>query len=149
MNNLPEIRDIHFPDGVSFFPLAPGWWFLSGALIVLFLAIFTILWVIKRSRKYFAEKTLRAINTDSPVLAAVEISELLKRICVLKYKDASTLYGQEWIDFLNSHNKKHLSADAAALLMLAPFMKSDDSHYTTDEAVEIKAFAKEWIGANL
>ena len=149
MNNLPEIRDIHLPDGVSFFPLASGWWFLLIILIVLFLVIFTVLWVIRRSRKYFAERTLQTIDTNSPVLAAIEISELLKRICVLKYKDASTLYGQDWIDFLNNHTKKHLSADAAALLMFAPFMKSDDLQYMPEEAAEIKAFAKEWIGANL
>lgn len=26
MDNLPELRDIHVPDGVSAFPPAYGWW---------------------------------------------------------------------------------------------------------------------------
>ena len=31
MNNLPEIRDIQIPDGVSFFPVAYGWWVVLAA----------------------------------------------------------------------------------------------------------------------
>ena len=32
-DNLPELRDIHLPDGVSAFPLAYGWWVIGLSII--------------------------------------------------------------------------------------------------------------------
>ena len=37
MNNLPEIRDIQIPDGVSFFPVAYGWWVVLAAGVFAFM----------------------------------------------------------------------------------------------------------------
>ena len=34
-NNLPELRDIHLPDGVSAFPPAYGWWVILATIIAL------------------------------------------------------------------------------------------------------------------
>lgn len=149
MNNLPEIRDIHIPDGVSFFPLASGWWFILALFLSLCLALIIAFWIIRTSKKYFAKQALEKIDVSSPVQTALEVSELLKRICILKYKDALTLYGQDWIDFLNHHAKKDLSKEATDLLKFAPFIKAENVKYTEKEALEIKTFAKEWIGANL
>ena len=30
--NLPELRDIHLPEGVSAFPPAYGWWVILGGM---------------------------------------------------------------------------------------------------------------------
>ena len=32
-NNLPELRDIHLPDGVSAFPPAYGWWIMLLSIL--------------------------------------------------------------------------------------------------------------------
>lgn len=37
MDNLPELRDIHIPDGVSAFPPAYGWWVVLAGVVALFL----------------------------------------------------------------------------------------------------------------
>ncbi|MBO5038775.1 MAG: DUF4381 domain-containing protein [Alphaproteobacteria bacterium] len=149
MNNLPEIRDIYIPDGVSFFPIAYGWWVLLTGLFLLFFMIKLLLLGIKKSKKHYALKTLKNINANSPVTAAIEMSELLRRICTVKYKEAAALYGQEWIDFLNNHTEDKLSGDEANLLMYAPFMKEQNSPFNEMAAEKLKTFCKNWIGANL
>jgi len=149
MNNLPEIRDIHIPDGVSLFPLAYGWWVILLAVILLFVVIKLIMWSIKTSKKHYALKKLKQIETKNPVTSAIEISELLRRICTVKYRNASAFYGKEWIDFLNSKTSHPLSQNAAKLLMFAPFMKDNDKTYDYKTAEELKTFCQIWIGANL
>ncbi len=149
MNNLPEIRDIHIPDGVSVFPLAYGWWIMSAALIVCALCFWVVMKQIKTSRKHYALKTLNSIDTQLPISAAIQISELLKRICLSKYKNASALYGTNWIDFLNGHASEKLTGAAAELLVNAPFIGEQSKTYTINEAETLKRFAKIWIGENL
>lgn len=43
---LSQLRDIHTPDPISWWPLAPGWWILAG-LIILGLIVL-VRWLIKR-----------------------------------------------------------------------------------------------------
>lgn len=149
MNNLPDIKDIHIPDGVSVFPLAYGWWIIFAVIVLSIIAWLGISMILKTSRKYYAIKKLDKIDTQFPIIAAINISALLKRICLFKHKEASALYGKEWIAFLNQHTKEPLVGDAAHLLMYAPFINVEDSPYTKREADEIKNFAKRWIGVNL
>ena len=149
MNNLPEIHDIYVPKGVSVFPLAYGWWVILAVAIGSILFIKILLWSIKTSKKIYALKKLKKIETSEPVDAAVQISELLRRICAYKYKEASALYGKDWIDFLNNHCSVQLSKDAANLLVYAPFMDKKDNTYDSSAALELKTFSKHWVGANL
>lgn len=149
MNTPPDIKDIYIPDGVSIFPLAYGWWVIFGTIVLSILAGLLFLWVLKTSRRYYALKNLDKVDTLSPVEAAIKISELLKRICRFKHKEALALYGQDWIDFLNTRSKQKLTLNAAKLLMYAPFINAGESPYTHTDADEIKHFAKAWIGANL
>lgn len=149
MENLPEIKDIHIPDGVSIFPLAYGWWIILFGVIFAIVLIKLILLIIRTSKKFYALNTLKNISTDKPVLTAVSVSELLRRICILKYKNANALYGQSWIDFLNLHTKDKLSGNAAKLLEYAPYMDINTTDYTQTDAEKLKIFAKNWIGVNL
>ena len=149
MNNLPEFRDIQLPDGVSFFPIAYGWWVLLAFLLFLCIGIkvFVAFW--KSRKKYYSLKKLESISTDNPVLAAMDISELLRRISLVKYRKSCALTGHEWIDFLNQHSSVPLSKKNAEFLSFAPFMNSSDKTYTPQDAEELKTFCKNWIGGNL
>ena len=92
---------------------------------------------------------LNEITMENPITAAIKISELLKRICISKYKNASVLYGKEWIDFLNSHTTLKLTSTTANLLIYAPFIGKTNNIYTATEVEELKHFTKIWIGENL
>lgn len=149
MDNLPEIRDIHIPEGVSYFPLAYGWWIILAIILGSILLARFIALGIRTSKRLYALKQLKEIDTGKPVSAAIKFSDLLRRVCHYKFKEASVLYGEDWINFLNEHTTLKISGDCAKLLIYAPFMNIDDKSYSTQTAEELKLFCKSWIGANL
>ena len=149
MNSPVEIRDIQLPDGVDVFPLSYGWWILFVGIVIAVLCIKLILWGIKTSRKYYALKELKNIDTTNVVEAGILVSLLLRRICNVKYKEASVLYGKEWLDFLEKRTKAILSENGASLLLFAPFMNKKEEKYTQEDAINLINFCKAWIGDNL
>lgn len=149
MNNIPEIRDIHIPQGVSIYPLAYGWWVMLVVGILSIVGMWFVFWAIKTSKKYYALKTLNNIQVSSIVSSAIEMSELLRRICNIKYKEASSLYGKEWSDFLVNKTNFKISERALNLLIFAPFMDKNSNQCSIEDAKELKDFCKNWIGANL
>lgn len=48
--NLPELRDIHLPEGVSAFPPAYGWWVILGGILLLLLLTELFLIVRRKSK---------------------------------------------------------------------------------------------------
>ena len=148
MNNLPEIKDIHIPDAVSVFPLAYGWWVIIAFIIALFFLIKIVLFIIKTSKKHYALKELKSIDVSNGIDAVINISNLLRRICIGKYPEASSLYGKDWVEFLTKKNIP-ISKDAASLLIYAPFMDKNTKKYKIKTIEEIKDFCKKWIGDNL
>lgn len=148
MDNLPEIKDIHIPDDVSIFPLAYGWWVILFALLCLYFLTKAILFIIKTSKKYYALKELSNLDDLDNVTAVIGVSNLLRRICSVKYKNAKVLYGKDWIEFLTSKGIP-LSKEASDLLIYAPFMDKKSKKYNPKNIEEIKNFCKKWIGDNL
>jgi hypothetical protein len=149
MNNIPEIRDIQYPDGVSVFPLAYGWWVIIIGVILLFFAIIFINNIIKKSRKHYALKKIDVLNTSNVVESAIEMSNILRRICLLKYKEASTLFGDDWIKFLVQKSTTSIDEEVKNLLLYAPFINKNTTKFSEKDAQKLKLFCKNWIGANL
>jgi hypothetical protein len=46
---LAALRDIHLPEAVSFWPLAPGWWIALGIMVGLAVAILALIVLRRRS----------------------------------------------------------------------------------------------------
>lgn len=62
MDNLPELRDIHLPDGVSVFPPAYGWWVILGGVVLAFVLAEIFILVRRKSKKLYALRLLN--NTE-------------------------------------------------------------------------------------
>lgn len=148
-DNLPELRDIHIPLEVSPFPVAYGWWLVLCAVILLILMIQFALYLRRYSKSRYAIKLLQNIASSNAVYAAQQMSEILRRICVYKYKNATTLQGKEWIDFLNSHARKKLDRRTGELLTNAPYIPRDTDLYNEQDVERLRGFCKNWIGENL
>ena len=146
-DNLAELKDIHLPDDIWMFPL--GWASVTFFVLMFCLLIFSPflykLW--RQNKKRYALKMLENIKTKD-VSGVARISELLRRICILKYPDAVALFGDKWLSFLKKHNKSALSKSQKNLLCQAPYMPQDKAVLNEDFDA-IKAFAHSFLEDNL
>ncbi len=103
-----QLRDIHLPESIGWWPPAMGWWILAFLLPLLGFLMF---WLYKRiSRKTAiktAKKLLSKIKQDSSsnnMDKLIALSELLRRVAISIYprKQVASLTGQAWLDFLDS-----------------------------------------------
>lgn len=109
-SSLDQLADIHLPDTVSWWPLAPGWWGLLTLLVIALIAIF--LWrrrAKKNTYRKLAQQALDAIyaNYQSSQNAAAflhETSVLLRRTALTAYPKTfnASIKGQAWLDWLDS-----------------------------------------------
>ncbi len=148
-NNLPELRDIHLPNGVSIFPPAIGWWLVLLAIVATFFIYQLIKKAIKHSRKIYATKIINHQDTKNPVLFATTCSEIIRRICQYKHREAVGLKGAEWQNFLKQNCSYKLDDKSMSLLINAPYIKKDNKEYTNKEVQQIKAFSIKFVGENL
>ena len=95
-----QLQDIHLPEQVSNFPIAPGWW------ILLTLIILTVLWSYRKHQKNnrlnASKKQALAILANNESLSAKECIELLKWVAMQYFsrQHIAKLYGQRFHDFL-------------------------------------------------
>jgi Domain of unknown function (DUF4381) len=108
---LAQLKDIHLPETVSWWPPAIGWWLLMLMAIAVTTAI--IYWAIKRKKQWqYREEAMvlldecyqqwRVSNNDVRCFNA--INALLKRTALTAFPEsnATALHGQQWLDFLNA-----------------------------------------------
>ncbi len=148
-DNLPELRDIHLNDGVSVWPLGYGWWVIVAGIVLMFIAVKFIIYLYRQSKKLYALRLIKNISAKNIVMAAAQISEVLRRICVYKYPQAVALSGKEWKKFLSEHCRYNIDDKIYNLLINAPFMPEDAKEYTPRDLDMLRDFTLAWIGENL
>ncbi len=128
-----ELRDIHLPADPSIWPLAVGWWILIAIAIIVAYLVY---------KKWLQRKQLKQTNQllqvellsirenfkqhqDKHRLAS-DISDLLKRFVrhVLKDSNATSLTGQEWINYLNSRVNSDVFSRYQTELTQAQYVKN-------------------------
>lgn len=135
MNAELPLRDIHLPDGVSWWPIAPGWWLI----LVLVIMIAMIIWAIRmnKARQLLRKQALSELQQIELAFSqhqnnqqlASDCSALLRRVCISRFArpDVAGLTGEAWLQFLNQHNKAALFKDEIAIALLhAPYQKEFD-----------------------
>ena len=149
MDNLPELRDIHLPDGVSAFPPAYGWWLILAA-IILVVVLFEVFKILRqKSKKRYALLLLSQAKSANIILEAREMSEILRRICLVKYPNAAALFDKDWIEFLNAHSKSQITGKALTLLIDAPYINPESQNFSLEDINNLRSFCQSWIGENL
>jgi len=104
------LRDLHLPEAVGWWPLAPGWWLIIALLFA------GLGWLLLRGwRRYrlnaprrYALRTLAAaeaeyISHQDPVRLAQQVSVLLRR-AMLAYaprREVAGLTGESWLAWLD------------------------------------------------
>ena len=104
------LRDLHLPEAVGWWPLAPGWWVLLGLLAVVAALLARRAWIRWRfnaPRRTALRELERLENTwragAKPVALATGLSELVRRT-MLAYsprREVAGLTGREWLAWLD------------------------------------------------
>lgn len=106
------LRDIHLPDPVSWWPLAPGWWIVLALVIIT--TTVTVISLQRYRRRHYRRlglQQLAAIElsaaTHSDQQLIQQLSQLLRHMAVLHYGPHSAgLDGNNWLTFLDQSFEK-------------------------------------------
>ncbi len=131
------LRDLHLPEAVSWWPLAPGWWILLALLLVV-LAIVAHNWLraYRRNRarrvahERFREYRAAYAEHGNPVALGRQLSELLRRTMLAYAPRASVagLTGEAWLEWLDSGLDQPLFADGPGRVLIdLPYRDPDGS----------------------
>ncbi len=155
------LRDIHLPDSVLWWPLAPGWWMVIAMVVIIALCIFVY------KKTYFNRKLNKNIklelsqyfkdyNEDNNAQVFInKLSALLRRVSLYKFKQESVakLNGIAWLEFLDSKlpqeqmkQDENLSFKIGVgnILLNGPYQAS-----INDDVKPVYELAKHWLKHNL
>jgi len=104
------LRDLHLPEAIGWWPLAPGWWVVI-VLVLLGIGFLLRAWLRTRARGAARRYALRQLDAivqqydehKDPVAFGANLSELLRRV-MLAYaprQDVAGLTGEEWLQWLD------------------------------------------------
>jgi len=146
------LRDIHLPDAISWWPLAPGWWLLLGFTIV---CVVLVWWWLRRKAalrvrvaalaewKQLMERYQREPN-DSQLVQGLSI--LMRRVALSYYprETVAGLSGEAWLHYLDSAHSlpktKPFSDGAGRLLLAGPYQQQIDG-----DVLALHALCGEWL----
>lgn len=132
---LLELRDIHLPDPVSWWPPAPGWWILIACIVVLLITIF-IAKKIYSGRQLKRDITAELDSIKQQFQKTQDKSQLAKSLSVLLRRASITFYpasniagltGSDWLQHLDatstsSSGDKKFQSDIGQTLLNAPYL---------------------------
>ena len=121
---LSQLRDIHLPAPVGWWPPAPGWWFILFAAIAIF-AVLACFWrrrfVKKRYRRIAVREMalLRTRDTGNIAAVLVEVSALLRRVAIQTFgrQEVARLSGDAWLSFLDRTGRTSGFSSGAAKVL--------------------------------
>jgi len=143
-----NLRDIHLPEPVSWWPIAPGWWLLLAALLMIFIAAFIVRKIYRSKQlKRDIDAELETIKqqfqqTQNKSQLAKALSVLLRRANITYYsrshfngESIAGLTGKNWLAWLDKTHAKPDSAltaknikfqsELGRVLITAPYMADD------------------------
>jgi cbb3-type cytochrome oxidase subunit 3 len=142
------LRDIHLPNPVSWWPLAPGWWLLVGVMLAVIVWLFWRWKQQQRDEQSLAlalselERLQNKHGKDTKALLR-ELSVLLRRVAMTQYgrQAVSGLTGAAWVKFLDDKAGKPLfSGKLAHLLTEVPYRPE-----TQAETTALLHAIRQWI----
>jgi hypothetical protein len=148
---LQQLRDIHYPPHIPFWPLAPGWY----VVIVLVLIIMGLVsyfcyrsWVKHRLKRIVLQRIQELeLQDEVKIHIAAELSVLLKRAALASYPRSlvAGLFGEDWLKFLDqTAATTQFTQGSGRLLIVYPY-QPEHEHIPSD----LFHLIKEWVKKNL
>jgi len=159
-----QLEDIHLPDPVSFWPLAPGWWLLLLLLILLGLAGYyayrhrDALWFVSWLQQRFTRQRLKqqlcaelnqcyhAWESHQHIeRLCADINTQLKRYCRLSAPAALPLSGDAWVDWLEQQSDITFLPEQRLALASGPYRPA--TNLATLDAAALLSSCLAWATA--
>jgi hypothetical protein len=148
---LKNLHDIHPPDPVSWWPPAPGWWLIVGAVVIYALVTW---W--RASPARWRGEALRELQRIERELAASgdgarcigQVSALLRRVVLTVREPAqvAALTGDAWLKLLDEiGDTRQFSDGPGRVLTTAPYARADANG--ADDIARLFALARAWLRA--
>ena len=130
------LRDLHLPEAVSWWPLAPGWYAVIAVLLIVCLYLLH-LYLRRRARgaarrhalRQFAQLTADFEQHGNAVAFSSDMSELLRRT-MLAYaprSEVAGLTGDEWLAWLDrDFDQPRFQGETGRKLLELPYRRPDD-----------------------
>lgn len=143
------LRDLHLPEAIGWWPLAPGWWFL---IVLAMLGLAYLLYKAFRNWRWNAARrmALRELarvkgeyqNGLDAVTLATELSELLRRtmLAYARRDEVAGLTGKRWLQWLDHGlDDAPFSSGSGQVLETLPYQNRDRIEDDVDVDGLIKA----------
>lgn len=147
--DLP-LKDIHLPDPISWWPLAPGWWILL-IVIIFFLSIIILIAnqlfipTVKKQAKVALKSIELRFQTDGNASQCIrDLSQLIRRTVLSShtYQNAAGLTGMAWLELLDKDlNTPEFSQGAGISLLDLPYQ----SQAERENAIQLINLCRKWI----
>ncbi len=146
---LQDLRDVHLPDPISWWPPAFGWWMI---LVLIIIAVSVLLWAkayYRRTRpRRFALAQLKSVKQQyaqdlDDQWAIREVSHLLRRyaLSVFSRSDVAGLSGKAWLKFLDDTGRTNqFSEGPGQSLQSGPYQAQ-----VSTSASELLPLVEQWI----
>ncbi len=149
---LSQLRDIHLPPAIGWWPLAPGWWLLT---IVILLGMGATIWLWRRHHRRYAYRRAALLecaqleqqqHNTSQWLQALQ--GLLKRTAMSAYPQApiAGLHGRQWLSFLDHHshsNSQSFQQGPGHNLLNGPYQPAPE--LTSTDRQQLQQLVQDWI----
>lgn len=107
---LDQLADIHLPAGVSWWPLAPGWWILLALVLACALGLF--LWRRRKAQNVYRTVALHQLagiyadyqQTQNAAAYLQALSLLLRRTALTAHPHSfnASIKGNDWLQWLDT-----------------------------------------------
>ena len=144
------LRDLHLPDPVGFWPLAPGWWILLACALG-GLAFAAYRYVRTRNRRA-ALRVLRQISQrlaagDEPTTCLAGVSSVMRRFAMSAATNPALvagLVGTAWLSYLDTRwDRTAFSEGVGRALTIAPYVPAHAA--SAEEAAELTVLCIDWV----
>ncbi|WP_419419667.1 DUF4381 domain-containing protein [Legionella sp. D16C41] len=111
---LAKLHDIHLPNPIGWWPLAPGWYILIGLIIIIVSLLITIAYryykygrAKRQAYQLLAKYEQDYLQNSDTSTTCAKVSELLRRVALAYFprQEVASLQGEAWINFLNNSSK--------------------------------------------
>ncbi len=149
---LKQLKDIHHPGDVNWWPLAPGWYGLALFLLLVLgiIAYYIYAYYQKKKRIQLIKQSITElkmrIKSRDPKLIS-DCSQLVRRVALMNYprEEVAGITGEAWLVFLDeTGNTQQFTQGSGRLLITAAYQQQWDN-----QATDLVLLIERWINTCL